>query len=96
MDLSNQVSKLFSEKQGYCHWAKLINFLYNNRTELNYAEKKRIFLRIEKYRTDHNTRHPTDIIRREDIKPDIYTSLTSLEEKTKANEVPVPTNVVYT
>jgi len=96
MDLSNQVDKLFLEKQDYCHWAKLLTFFDKHRRELDNKDKKRIFLRIEKYRTEHNTRHPTDIIRREDIKPDIYTSLTSLEEKTKANEVPVPTDVVYT
>jgi hypothetical protein len=71
MGLGAQIDKLFAEKQGYCHWAKLINFLHKYKTELNYNDKKRIFLQIERYRSEHNTKYPNDIIRREDIKPSI-------------------------
>lgn len=71
MDLKSQVNELFLEKRGYCHWAKLLYFHDKHRTELYYNNKKRIFLQIERYRAEHNTRYPTDIIRREDLKPKI-------------------------
>ena len=95
MDLRAQVDELFFEEQGYCHWAKLINFFDKHKNELDNKDKKRIFLQAEKYRTEHNEKYPNDPIRREDTNPYIYADLSFLEAKSEEKEVQVPANAVY-
>ena len=95
MDLRVQVDELFSEKQGYCHWSKLLTFFDKHKDKLDNKDKKRIFLQVEQYRQEHNENHPDDYIRREDTNPYIYADLSFLEAKTEQKKVPVPATTVY-
>lgn len=69
--LHKQVEELFSEERpSYCNWSHTIKFLYDNEDKLDNNIRILLIKRIEDYRLYFSLKD--NLIRREDISPNVY------------------------
>lgn len=83
--IEDQVTDFLSIPFSYCHWAFLLNFIEQNKHRFTDQNKKDLLIKLEEYRSEHNSKHPTDFIRREDTNPNVYSYL-EIEEKSEVTE----------
>lgn len=95
MDLINdQIDDFLSLPFSYYQWTILLNFIEQNKHKISEQNKIDLLNKIEQYRSEHNSKHPTDFIRREDINPNVYSYL-EIEEKSEVPEQPLVAVCAY-